>query len=160
MTEHQSSPMATDEQTFTWHPEYKGRSVEDVRRKLADELAQDQRAYELALSSAETSEHEALASVMELEKRWSDYSFGWAEIPPDELATRIVDFELERDRRQEMILYDQYRAEATSVVAHSPGGDWRSSLSDDQRRKVANIGAVVAMVLIVLVIAMVVIAVL
>lgn len=146
--------------TFQWHPHYRGRSVAAVERHLASEIAKDQRAYELALSGAEASEHEALASVMELEKRWSDYSFGWAEMPPDALARRIVLFEQERERRQQMISYEQYRDEVAAVDSPVAGSGWRASMSDEQRRKVANIAAVVIMVAVLLVIIIVVSAVL
>jgi len=158
MTEREASTTGTT--IFQWHPQYRGRSVEAVEHELASEIARDQRAYELALSGAEQSEHEALASVMELEKRWSDYSFGWAEMPPDALARRIVDFELERDRRQELIPYAQYRDEVAPVDAVVRGGGWRASMNDEQRRKVANIGALAIMAAVVLMIIIVLIVVL
>lgn len=153
MTEREAS--TTGVTTFQWHPQYRGRSVDTVERELASEIAKDQRAYELALSGAEASEHDALASVMELEKRWSDYSFGWAELPPDELARRIVDFEQERERRQELIPYAQYQDEVAPLSHGASGDGWRASLSDEQRRKVANIGAIVIMAAVVLIIAIV-----
>ena len=144
-----------DEQTFTWHPDYRGRTRDSVERELIDQISNDQRAYELALSGAEKSEHQALESVMELEKRWSVYSFDWPETPTNELARRIVDFELERNRRQEMISYEQYREEAEP--AREPvGGGWRESMSDAERRRIANIGAAAILLLIVVVIIIVV----
>jgi hypothetical protein len=155
MTDHQSHTTDSDDRAFRWHPDYRGRTAESVERELADQIANDQRAYELALSGAEQSEHQALASVMDLEKRWSVYSFDWSETPSDGLARRIVDFELERDRRQEMISYEQYRDEAGAQSAGTRGG-WRESLTDEQRLRVARIGAGVVMVVIVLMIIMVV----
>lgn len=149
MTDQQLGTSNTVDRAFTWHPEYRGRTAESVERELTDQIANDQRAYELALSGAEKSEHQALASVMELEKRWSVYSFDWSETPPDGLARRIVDFELERDRRKEMITYEQYRDEAVAQPAGTRGG-WRESMTDEQRLRVARIGAGVIMVLIVL----------
>jgi hypothetical protein len=139
------------ERTFTWHPEYRGRTVESVERELTNQIMSDQRQYELALSGAEKSEHQALASVMELEKRWSVFTFDWADTPPEDLARRIVDFELARDRWQEMISYNEYRAEASAGTA-VPTGGWRASMTDAERRRVANIGAVVIMVSVLLVI--------
>jgi hypothetical protein len=155
MTDHQAHRADTDERTFTWHPDYRGRTCESVERELADKIAIDQRAYELALSGAEKSEHQALASVMELEKRWSVYSFDWPETPSDGLARRIVEFELERDRRQEMIDYEQYRDESEARPQAASGG-WRESMTDPERRRVANIGAAAVMVAIVLVLIIVV----
>lgn len=151
MTDHQSPAAVTDERTFTWHPEYHGRSAASVEQDLADQLARDQRAYELALSGADKSEHQALASVMELEKRWSTYSFDWAEMPAGDLARRIVNFELERDRRHEMITYDQYRDEEAPLQVRSDAG-WRETMSDEQRQRVARFGAGLIMIVIALVV--------
>lgn len=150
MTDHQPSTANSDERVFTWHPDYRGRRATSVERELAGQIANDQRAYELALSGAEKSEHQALASVMEVEKRWSVYSFDWAETAADDLARRIVDFELERDRRHELIPYDDYKDEASPRPNDIPGG-WRASMSDEQRLRVAKIGAWVIMAAIVLV---------
>ena len=58
---------------FTWHPEYAGRLLLDVREELVREIAADQRAYALAMEAAESREDDALASVLRLEKRWSTY---------------------------------------------------------------------------------------
>ena len=149
MTDHQLQAPGTDERVFAWHPDYQGQSATSVERDLSHQIAKDQRAYELALSGAEKSEHEALASVMELERRWSLYSFDWPETPADGLARRIVDFELERDRRQEMISYDEYREEAAVLDAGQDTG-WRESMSDEQRRRVARIGAGVVLAVVVL----------
>lgn len=151
MTDTQPRELDASERTFKWHPEYRGRTAESVERELANQIRSDQRQYELALSGAEKSEHQALASVMELEKRWSVFTFDWADTPPEDLARRIADFELARDRRQEMISYNEYRAEASVGPAIS-GGGWRASVSDAERRRMANIGAVVIMVSVLLVI--------
>jgi hypothetical protein len=43
---------------------------------------------------------------------------GWSEADPATLAGRIVEFELERERRRELISYADYRA---SAAARSPG---------------------------------------
>lgn len=150
MTDDASTASSQDGTTFTWHENYRGRTSDDVIRELAGEIANDQRAHELALSGAEQEEHAALASVMELEKRWSEYSFDWADMPPEELARRIVDFELERDRRQQMISWEQYRAEVAPPDA-APAG-WRASLSDEDRRRYANCGAILIIGLIIVII--------
>ena len=139
MTDPQSPAPAPGE-TFTWHPAYGGRSTDEVRRELADEIARDQRAYQLALEGAEQSEHASLSSVMEIEKRWSVYSFDWADTEPMALAGRIVAFELERDRRQELFPYAEYRERSARQDRPAQGG-LRASMSDDQRHRVANIGA-------------------
>jgi hypothetical protein len=100
---------------------------------------------------AEESEHDALASVVDVEKRWSPYHFGWNEAPPAELAQRIAAFEWEREQRREMISWQDYRSGGGSV-APSAGtrSDWRASMSDEQRRKVANglAAAIVGLVLV------------
>ena len=140
----------TEGHAFSWHETWRGRTREEVVRELTEQIDSDQRAYELALSAAEKEEHAALASVMELEKRWSVYSFDWADIPAEDLARRIVDFEWERERRQEMISWDQYRDEVAPVESAPQG--WRESLSDEERRRYANCGAILIMALIVLVI--------
>jgi alkanesulfonate monooxygenase SsuD/methylene tetrahydromethanopterin reductase-like flavin-dependent oxidoreductase (luciferase family) len=96
---------------FTWHPKYKGQEVERVRRDLRDEIGRDQRQYALSLEGAEQAEHDSLSTVVELERRWGSYDFDWAETDPQELADRIIQFELERDSRQELISFSDYRAE-------------------------------------------------
>jgi hypothetical protein len=145
VTDSRSSDLATGD-TFTWHPTYAGRPVDQVRRDLAEEIARDQRAYELALEGAEHSEHASLSSVMEIEKRWSVYSFDWADIDPRALADRIVAFELERDRQRELFPYADYRGQQSSQH-HG-----RSAMSDGQRRRIANIGAVAILALIAIIV--------
>jgi hypothetical protein len=145
----------TGDAVFAWHPQYQGRSVESVRRDLQTEIERDQRAYELALVGAEESEHDALASVVDLERRWSTYDFGWHEAAPDLLANRIVEFEWAREQRQELISWNEYRNTAGALPASGrPTGDWRASMSDEQRRKVANIiaGVLVALIVIVIIV--------
>lgn len=155
------SGATTGERVFEWHPDYRGRRVEAVVSDLADEIARDQRAYEVALMGAEESEHDALASVVDVERRWSTYSFGWNEANPDELARRIVAFEWEREQRREMISWQEYR----NGSAGAPGtagsrSDWRASMSDERRRTVANGLAALIVGLIVVAIAVVLILVL
>ena len=128
---------------FEWHPQYAGRSLAQVTRELETEIARDQRSYELALMGAEESEHDALASVVDVERRWSQYSFGWNDVPSAELAQRVAAFEWEREQRREMISWQEYRSGSGNPSGGGPspaGGrtDWRASMSDDQRRKVAN----------------------
>ncbi len=95
--------------TFTWHPEHRGKTFDEVRSALAQDIAADQRQHRLAMDGAEESEQEALASVVGLERKWGKYDFDWAEQEPDALADRIVTFEQERERRQEMISWGDYR---------------------------------------------------
>jgi hypothetical protein len=148
------------EPTFSWHPVYHGRSGADVRRELADEIARDQRAYQLALEGAERAENQSLASVMELEKRWGVYSFDWADMDPDELAGRIVDFELARERRQELFPYAEYREDARRTSAAAPTAGRGAAMTDEQRRRVANLGAAVIMVILAIIVIGIIIAVL
>ena len=112
---------------FTWHPEYAGRLVMDVRNELVQEIESDQRALALALEAAETREDDALASVLELEKRWSPYDLDWAESDPGELADRILRWEWERERRQELFPYAEMR-DAERPVAPTPSASWLDAL--------------------------------
>jgi predicted transcriptional regulator len=104
---------------FTWHPEYHGRTRQDVTNYLEAEIASDQRAYALALEAAEDRENQVLQSIINLEKRWGDYDMGWAETEPAELAERIVNFEWEREQRHELVPYSEYRDSVSPPV--SPG---------------------------------------
>lgn len=108
-----------DDRRFTWHPEYAGRMAADVRQELAGNIGSDQRQLRLAMEGAEQAESDALASAVTLERRWGPFDFDWAERDPGQLAERIVAFELERERRQEMISWSQYRStvEATDDAA-------------------------------------------
>ncbi len=110
MTE-QNSPRTQDAvvERFEWHPEYGGRTVEDVHGELEREIGADQRQYRIAMEGAEEAEQDALASVVTLERRWGRYDFGWAEVDASDLASRIVAFEQERERRREMISWSEYR---------------------------------------------------
>jgi hypothetical protein len=104
---------------FVWHPQYAGRLVVDVRQELMSEIAADQRAYALALEAAEAREDDALATVLRLEKKWSEFDLGWAEADPGELADRILAWEWEREKRHELFPYSEMR-EQTSLPAPSP----------------------------------------
>jgi hypothetical protein len=106
-----SEQSSTQGQTFQWHPTYKGRDVDQVRRDLAGEIGRDQRQYQLSLEGAEQSEFDSLSSVVELERRWGHFDFDWAETDPKELADRIIAFELDRDNRRELISFADYRVE-------------------------------------------------
>ncbi|MDQ3542115.1 MAG: hypothetical protein M3440_15665 [Chloroflexota bacterium] len=132
--------------SFTWHPEYAGQSFDTVERGLASEIGRDQRQYHLALEGAEQSEHESLTSIVELERRWGNYAFDWAEMDAGELAHRIVTFERERDRRQEMISFADYRSQGGLV-----GGDGEAGQREAGALPVRTIAiAVVAVILIIL----------
>lgn len=109
---------------FQWHPTYSGRSHEDIRRELAHEIGRDQRAYTLAIEGAEADEHDSLSSVIDLDRKWSDFDLGWAEADPEALAGRIVEFEAERDRRRALIPWREFRdagLPVTNQVATSAG---------------------------------------
>ena len=127
----QAEPQVDEQrtETFTWHPEYAGQSVSQVREDLARQIAGDQRQHALAMEGAEEAEHDALASVVELERRWGVYDFDWAEQDAALLAARIVAFEQERERRQELISWADYRAENAGVVAGESNEPTASELS-------------------------------
>ena len=105
---------------FVWHPRYRGRLVEEVRVEVAQELARDQRAYALVLEGAEQQENVALASVLDLEKKWGTYDFGWAETDPADLAARVAAFEKARDDRRELFPYQRYRDELAGTAGLGP----------------------------------------
>ena len=101
---------------FAWHPTYRGRTPNEVRTEIGQELARDQRAYRLVLEGAEKEENAALASVLELERKWGAYDLDWAEANAPALAAQITAFELERDRRRELFTYAAYRTGGESAV--------------------------------------------
>lgn len=111
---------------FLWHPAYTGKSAASVRATIASELASDQRAHALTLEGAEEHEGDSLASIIALDRKWGPYDLNWAESSPEELADRIVAFELARERRQELISYAAYRdaaiADETSSETDAAGG--------------------------------------
>ncbi len=97
---------------FTWHPEYAGRTVFDVRDELVREISADQRSWALALEGAEEHEADALATVMRLEKKWSEFDLGWAEADPAVLADRILQWEWEREQRRDLFPFSEMRPAA------------------------------------------------
>ncbi len=133
--------------TFAWHPQYSGQTFDTVERGLTAEIARDQRQYQLSLEGAEKSEHESLASVVELERRWGNYAFDWAEMDAGELAHRIVNFERERERRQELISFREYRAQGGLV-----GGDGETGQRQSGALPVRTITIAVAVVIAIIVI--------
>jgi hypothetical protein len=138
------------EGTFAWHPEYAGQTFDTVERGLASEIARDQRQYHLALEGAEQSEHESLSSVVELERRWGNYAFEWAEMDAGELARRIVSFERERERRREMISFGDYRAQGGLV-----GGDGEAGHRESRALPLRTIAiAAVVVIVIILILAL------
>lgn len=159
MTDSVNEPSQSASEVFSWHPEYVGRSYESVHRDLTDDIRRDQEAYDAVLNEAEKEEFGAFHSIRELEKRWSDYDFGWHEVRPESLADRILQFERARDARKELISWQEWKSQATpqpgvtQVSEQKP--DWRENLTDDQRRKLASglsvlvlVGMVVVCVLI------------
>ena len=146
MTEPANVETEQSSQKFAWHPEHIGKTYDSVRRSLEDDILRDQRAYDLALNEAENEEFGAFNTVRELEKRWSDYDFGWVDVPPQVLADRVLAFERARDERRELISWQDWKAEtvttpeAGSVAERKP--DWRENLTDEQRRKFASAASV------------------
>ena len=113
---------------FTWHPEYAGRLVLDVREELVREISADQRAYTLTIEAAEAREDDVLASVLRLEKRWSPYDLNWAEADPGQLADRILQWEWEREQRQELFPFSETRESSVPPVAPATQGSWMDRL--------------------------------
>ena len=96
-------------QSFTWHPVYAGRTFDSVRRELLDEIRRDQRAYVLSLEAAEQNEHASLQAIMKLDNRWCAYDLGWTEANVEQLAGRVLQIEIERERRHEMFPIKEMR---------------------------------------------------
>jgi len=103
---------------FTWHPEYAGQTVSQVRESLEREIAADQRAYDLTLNAAEQREGDALERILPLEKRWGAFDMGWAETDAAGLAATIAEFEWARETRRELFPFADHRATTSS----SPNG--------------------------------------
>lgn len=138
----QGTVHGTTDGAFSWHPEYAGQTFDTVERGLASEIGRDQRQYHLALEGAEQSEHESLTSVVELERRWGNYAFDWAEMDAAELASRIITFEREREQRKEMISFADYRAQGGLV-----GGDGEAGHREAGALPVRTIAIVVVAVI-------------
>jgi len=111
---------------FIWHPVYKGKSFQQVQREVQEEIRRDQRSHHLALEGAEQSEHDSLSKIVELERRWGTYDFDWAEMDPALLAERVVTFEREREKRRELISFDDYRTSGALSGGAGGAGDGRS----------------------------------
>lgn len=109
---------------FTWHPEYAGRLLLDVREELVGEISADQRAYALAMDAAEAREDDALASVLRLEKRWSPYDLNWAETDPGQLADRILQWQWEREQRHELFPFSEMREPVASRDVPPAQASW------------------------------------
>lgn len=142
----QADPTTTNA-AFTWHPAYAGRSHTQVRAELEHEISRDQRSYALALDGAEHSEHDSLSTVVDVERRWSGYEFDWAEMDAGELADRVLAFEVERERRQELISFADYRAGGGLVDDASGTG---GGLDTARVRQILIAVAVVFVIIIVL----------
>lgn len=113
---------------FTWHPEYAGRIVNDVRHELIEEITADQRAYAMALDAAEAQEADALQTLLRLDKRWSEFDLNWAESDPDHLADTILAWEWEREKRHELFPYSEMRASAPAVDPSTTQQSWLTML--------------------------------
>lgn len=109
MTDPSQADHALAGDVFAWHPVYKGQTPASVQSSLSTEIASDQRAYALTLEGAEEHEGDSLSSIIALERKWCPFDLNWAETSPNELAARIVAFERERDRRNDLISYAIYR---------------------------------------------------
>ncbi|MCA9864146.1 MAG: hypothetical protein R2853_19800 [Thermomicrobiales bacterium] len=113
---------------FTWHPDYANRTLFDVRQELVDEIAADQRAYDLAMEAAEARESDVLASIMALDKKWSVYDMGWAEADPGQLADRILAWRWEQEKRHELIPFSEIRSAAPLPAIPPQQAAWLSFL--------------------------------
>jgi hypothetical protein len=115
---------------FTWHPHYRDRTVADVRAELLSDLEHDQRVFALAMDGAEEHEHDVLATVMQLDKRWGPFNLDWATAEPEALVASIVAFEKARDDRRELFGYDTFRppVDESQGSGSAPRPWWRRLL--------------------------------
>jgi hypothetical protein len=148
MTDDQRATDQATVGTYVWHPEHAGKRPDQLKAELARQIESDQRAHRLVMEGAEESEHEALASVVSLERKWGPYDFGWAEMDADVLADRIVAFENEREARQELISWSEYRSAGSNGGEEGLGGDSRVAELSTTVKAVALIAVVLLIVLI------------
>jgi hypothetical protein len=94
---------------FTWHPLYAGRTLFDVRDELVADISADQRALAVVMDAAEEKEDDALAKVLEIEKRWSPYDLNWAETDPRQLADRILEWRWQQEKRHDLFPFSEMR---------------------------------------------------
>lgn len=150
MSDQPDNAPTNDAEIFEWHPDYAGRTFESVHRELVDRIHRDQKAYQAALESAEKEEFDAYNTVRDLEKRWSDYDFAWFELSPDELADKILQFEQERETRQELITWQTWKSASAPTVPpvsiDGEKGDWRENLTDHQRKRIASALSIIVIV--------------
>lgn len=114
----------TEATRFDWHPDYRGRTVGEVRATLLDDLRSDQRAYALTIDGPPENESQILVRVVGLEKKWGPYALDWATAEPGEVIDRAIPFEVARDRAHELFPYNRYRdrnAPARPATASSGG---------------------------------------
>lgn len=109
---------------FTWHPDYQGRLLLDVRQELVNDIAADQRALDLAMEAAEAKETDALATVLRLERRWSPYDLNWAEADPGELADHILEWRWEQEKRHELFPFAETREAAPTRPVPAAQASW------------------------------------
>jgi hypothetical protein len=81
-------------------------------------------AYALAMEAAESREDDALASVLRLEKRWSPYDLNWAETDPGQLADRILEWEWQREQRQELFPFSEMREPVPQQTVPPAQASW------------------------------------
>ena len=124
---------APGDRRFVWHPQYRGQRAAEVREQIRDDLCSDQRSYALAIDGPEEHESDMLVRVVALEKKWGPYAMDWATADLDEITDRAVDFELERDARQELFPYSEYRDHHAPIGSRSPVGDAGAEPDDDER---------------------------
>lgn len=116
------------QRVFAWHPTYKGKAVDDVTAEIEDALIGDQQSYHITIDGPEEQEEAMLVRVLELEKRWGPYAMDWYNADARALAARIATFEWDREQRQELFPYGEYRLSAAPLPTAAPPPD-----EDDDR---------------------------
>lgn len=110
---------------FAWHPQYRGQTVDEVRSTLTKDLRSDQRSYAITMAGPDENESEILVRVVGLEKKWGPYALDWSTAELATVIDRVIAFEQEREARQELFPYAEYRdrnATRTSTSSSASAG--------------------------------------
>ena len=130
MTDTNATQQQPDASRFAWHPQYRGQTTDEVRAILLEDLRLDQRSYAITMDGPDENESEILVRVVGLEKKWGPYALDWATAEPVTVVDRVMDFEREREDRQELFPYAQYRDRHANLNSSAPSGSGSAILDE------------------------------